>query len=233
MPDLRLLVLTNFDGRVRRGLSYEELMNAGSRGRLFHFSLAKDPRTGLRLLMIAASLVPLFLTIWSFQAFGQFVGRILVLLVGVPLGFILVPFLWDMAAQAAAWILTGGVSERALKEKKSFDRARGLVKRDKLREAVAEQRAELAKDPTQWHGYKELADVLEKLGDVEPAIAELMRALPHVEDAEQQALIQLRVVDLQCRLGKIESAHTLLAQMERQTWPERIARAIQTRRQRL
>jgi hypothetical protein len=41
------------------------------------------------------------------------------------------------------------------------------------------------------------------------------------------------VVDLLCKLGKIEAARTHLEELEKRPWPPRLAKAIRSRRQRL
>lgn len=146
---------------------------------------------------------------------------------------VIAPFILEFASHFGSWLAIGAPSEQSMRARKSFDRAKALVHKEDLEGAVAEYRAELAKDPTQAHGYKELADLLEKLGRDDEAIAELERAQPHEEDVEQRAFMRLRVVDLHARRGRMGAARDHLTRMEQESWPPRIAKAIQTRRQRL
>jgi hypothetical protein len=158
----------------------------------------------------------------------------LLLLIGaLVVGLTLGPLVADVAARLMVGWLMGTPPEGSLKQIRTFDRAHALIHKNLPEEAVAAYRAELAEDPTQWQGYRELADLLEKLGRADEAVEALRAAIPHAEGAEDRALLQLRVVDLYRGLDKIDAARAVLAQMEAAEWPERIVRAIRTRKQQL
>ena len=192
--------------------------------------------------LIGVALLPGAMAVRSLMGSGMAVAQspaaafaVGVFVVGAAgvVALVMAPFIVEFGAHLGAWMALGAPSERSMKARKSFDRAKAFVHKQDFEAAVAEYRAELAKDPTQAHGYKELADVLEKLDRLDEAISELEKALPNVEDAEERAFMKLRVVDLHDRRGRMDVARDLLAQMERESWPQRIAKAIQTRRQRL
>lgn len=204
---------------------------------------ALNPQTGKAGMLILVSLIPYGLMIGSIMSpatsAGLDVGTIAAVFIMVAMalagGIIIGPIFLEQFGYIMSWVAIGAPSEKSMKEIKSFDRAMALVHKERYDEAIREYRTELEKDPTQWHGYKELADVLEKVHRRDEAAVELLRALPHLEeeDIEQKAVIQLRVVDLYRQLDKIEHARRLLEQMEQQTWPKRIAKAIHSRQDRL
>lgn len=203
---------------------------------------ATTPKLGLTLTLIALSFAPAAFMIRAVlaQAAEQrhshgtaMAVALVVVVIMVIAGIVIGPFIAEMGGFFGAWMILGAPSERAMKARKSYDRAKAFVHKQEFDAAVAEYRAELAKDPAQAHGFRELADVLEKLGRDDEAIVELERALPLTEDVEERALTRLRVVDLHARRGRMDRARDLLAQMESESWPQRIAKAIQTRRQRL
>lgn len=152
---------------------------------------------------------------------------------GAIVGLLIGPFVAEILGTALGRHLMGAPSDRAIKDVKTFDRARSLALKGKLEEAAAEYAAEMAKDPAQPHGYKEWADVLDKLGRLEEAAGILLRSVPHIEDIEQRALVRLRVVDLHRQVGNIDVARSLLEEMLKELWPPRIERAIRSRREHL